>query len=462
MSLGDLGKILPSELYIVDLSRDVQLSFTSSLTHLYQPLIGIDALSLYQTLYSESTLQIDRSDYQTHHVLMNYLGLPLDRIYRARRKLEAIGLLQTFESNQDEQKTYRYLLHPPLSSTAFFQNDFLSHLLYHQLGSEKFKLVKSAFLKKEAKQSPSSIETTAKFEDVFQLRDKDMDAELIHKYDDEVSEIPINTVVDFEWITQILEQRMLPVNKILTAENKKLINQMVAMYDLTNHEIEKALLWAMNDQNRLNRAEFQAACLDLVNANGSKISLKVTEYKQKISPIPETSAQPKSKEELLVERLEHISPKQLLEDLSDGAAASTQDLKLISEIMTQQGLTAGVMNVLVHYVMLKTDMKLSRNYLERIASHWARKNVKTVRQAMTLAKSENKKYQQWTTNTSNKRYHYTSNKKDIVPDWYKKQKESAKKEKSKQPKESELDRERKAQEADALLAEYLQQHANED
>ncbi len=166
---------------------------------------------------------------------------------------------------------------------------------------------------------------------------------------------------------------------------------MVAMYDLTNHEIEKALLWAMNDQNRLNRAEFQAACLDLVNANGSKISLKVTEYKQKISPIPETSAQPKSKEELLVERLEHISPKQLLEDLSDGAAASTQDLKLISEIMTQQGLTAGVMNVLVHYVMLKTDMKLSRNYLERIASHWARKNVKTVRQAMTLAKSENKK-----------------------------------------------------------------------
>lgn len=180
MSLGDLGKILPSELYIVDLSRDVQLSFTSSLTHLYQPLIGIDALSLYQTLYSESTLQIDRSDYQTHHVLMNYLGLPLDRIYRARRKLEAIGLLQTFESNQDEQKTYRYLLHPPLSSTAFFQNDFLSHLLYHQLGSEKFKLVKSAFLKKEAKQSPSSIETTAKFEDVFQLRDKDMDAAIIH------------------------------------------------------------------------------------------------------------------------------------------------------------------------------------------------------------------------------------------------------------------------------------------
>lgn len=125
MSLGDLGKILPSELYIVDLSRDVQLSFTSSLTHLYQPLIGIDALSLYQTLYSESTLQIDRSDYQTHHVLMNYLGLPLDRIYRARRKLEAIGLLQTFESNQDEQKKLTdicYILLYPVQ--LFFQNDF--------------------------------------------------------------------------------------------------------------------------------------------------------------------------------------------------------------------------------------------------------------------------------------------------------------------------------------------------
>ena len=105
--------------------------------------------------------------------------------------------------------------------------------------------------------------------------------------------------------------------------------------------------------------------------------------KQRI--VQEESPQGKSKEEQLMELFENISPRQLLEDLADGNQASAQDLKVVSEVMTSQGLNAGVMNVLLHYVLKKTDMKLSKNYLETIASHWARKNVKTVRQAMTLA-----------------------------------------------------------------------------
>src|SRR5699024_430601 len=87
-----------------------------------------------------------------------------------------------------------------------------------------------------------------------------------------------------------------------------------------------------------------------------------------------------------MEKLQHtfetISPKQLLEDLSSGHNASDQDMKFISDLMVDQGLPAPVMNVLIHYVMLRSDMKLPRGYMETIASNWSRKKFKTAKEAM--------------------------------------------------------------------------------
>ncbi|UOQ47180.1 DnaD domain protein [Gracilibacillus caseinilyticus] len=453
MQLGDIGKILPSELYIVDISQELPLSYTNALTHLYQPLIGIDALSLYQTLYTESTFD---AGYQTHHMLMNFIGLPLDRIYRARRKLEAIGLLQTFEREHEEQVVYQYVLQPPQSPSRFFSNDFLSHLLYHQLGSEKYKKIKRNFVKTDEK-TAARKETTATFEEVFHLAEQhQMPASL--QAEEQQPDIPIREQVDFQWLEQILKQRMLPVDQILTPNARKIINQMYAAYDMHNQDVEKALIWSINEQNEMQIEEFKQACMDLIRATDKTVPTQVASDKQKIAATPNDNAG-KSKEEQFIDMLEHISPRELLEDLADGNQASQQDLKIVSDVMTNQGLNPGVMNVLIHYVLLKTDMKLTKSYLEKIASHWSRKNVKTVRQAMTLAKSENKKYQQWTTNgKSNQRYQNKSTKKDIVPDWYKQQKQQQKPKRQ----ETSQEKEQKAKEADAMLADYLAQQANEE
>src|SRR5699024_9300179 len=92
---------------------------------------------------------------------------------------------------------------------------------------------------------------------------------------------------------------------------------------------------------------------------------------------------------------------------------------MISEIMTKQKLPQGVMNVAVHYCMLQSNMKLSRAYLEKIASHWSRLNIQTVAQALEIAKegpqAQNKK------KSYNNRYN-RSQQKEVIPDWYKKEK----------------------------------------
>src|SRR5699024_10078838 len=78
----------------------------------------------------------------------------------------------------------------------------------------------------------------------------------------------------------------------------------------------------------------------------------------------------------------------MLEDYSSGNQASEQDVKLIRDVMTSQGLSIPVMNVLTRYVLLQSDMKLTRAYLGKIASHWSRSKLSTAKEAMEYAKSE--------------------------------------------------------------------------
>ncbi|GIN74800.1 hypothetical protein J14TS2_52750 [Bacillus sp. J14TS2] len=102
-----------------------------------------------------------------------------------------------------------------------------------------------------------------------------------------------------------------------------------------------------------------------------------------------------SKEEQFIKNLEGITPKELLEALSEDGRACERELKIISDVMNSEGLPTPVMNVLVHYVFLKDNMKLSRPYLQKIASHWSDANLKTAEEAMTFAKNRHKSRQSY-------------------------------------------------------------------
>jgi replication initiation and membrane attachment protein len=105
--------------------------------------------------------------------------------------------------------------------------------------------------------------------------------------------------------------------------------------------------------------------------------------------------EPTTKEEQLIKQLEEFSPVELLYDLNGRVEPKATDLITISNIMKYQKLNAGVVNVLIYFVMLIANMKLPKAYMEKIASRWARKQVKTVREAMEMAKQETKRYREW-------------------------------------------------------------------
>ncbi|MCP3025474.1 replication initiation and membrane attachment family protein [Halobacillus sp. A5] len=409
---SSIGKLLPIDGFKV-LKRGVTPKYEQwALTHLYQPVIGVLAVSLYQFLISE--WETNKQEHlQTHHVIMSYLACPLDKIYEARKKLESIGLLKSYV-NDHEDTVYLYELRPPLAAEEFFNDTFLSLLLQHQIGMDKFNLLQSRFDTSWPEVYAGFEEITVSFEHMFNPQVKGY-VKPNHK-EATVQKGPVITdsSIDFKWLEAALKKRMYPAGKILNGVNKKVIVQLAALYNLSSTEIERALTWAVNDEYELDLEEFKSACHDFMK-NESKDNEYVLNEREKVN---KTQGDPGSKEDQFVDLLEQISPRELLEDLSNGNQASNQDMRIVRDVMTEQGLSPGVMNVLVHYVLLKTDMKLSKAYLEKIASHWARKNVTTVRQAMNLAKAEHQQYQQWGGQSKRK---YQNKKPEVIPEWFKKQ-----------------------------------------
>lgn len=408
--MRDIGKILPIEGYRVFLKGTLPAGYTKSLTHLYQPLIGIQAMSLYQTLINELDFQ-NGDTAQTHHTLMNYMDLPLDEIYRARLKLEGVGLLKTYQQESSGQNTYAYEIQRPFAPAEFFSDDMLTQLLYHHIGEAKFTILQEQFC---IQTGQKGTDITASFNDVFQtFQPHTTGMELPEEHHAVEETIPS---IDFTWMEQMLQARMIPSKKVLTTANKKLMSQMITLYDLVEFEVEKAVLWALTDENTLAPKEFKEACHDLFQSKHQQSSIRLTD-KQKNEPT--TEYVPTTKEEQLIQKLENISPRNLLEDLSSGGQASGQDLKMIREVMTSQGLPSPVMNVLIHYVLLQTDMKLSKAYMETIASHWSRANLKTAKEAMAFAKKQKSQYQQRKNKAKNYRKPVSN---EVIPDWFKERK----------------------------------------
>ncbi|MFC7061565.1 replication initiation and membrane attachment family protein [Halobacillus seohaensis] len=414
---SSIGKLLPVDGFRLTKTGVTPKNEHWSLTHLYQPVVGQLAISLYQFLCNEYDTS-EHNHLQTHHMLMTFLSTPLDKIYEARQKLESIGLLCTFVK-ENEDRVYLYEIRPPFSAEEFLRDTFLSLLLQHEIGADKLKLLQKRFIKQQVS-TEGYEEVTVSFDHMFHkglpssfTQEKPVDQSNRETNKTNKGPVFLEHRIDFEWLHGALKQRMYPANKILSGDNRKLILQLAALYNLTSIEIERALTWAIDDENELNLEEFKAACHDFMRKETKKADQVINQREKLASTTNESS----SKEDQFVQLLEQISPQELLEDLSSGNQAADQDVRMIRDVMTEQGLSPGVMNVLVHYVLLKTDMKLSKSYLEKIASHWARKNVTTVRQAMNLAKAEHQKYQQW----GQQKNTYKKKSTEVIPEWFKKQ-----------------------------------------
>ncbi|MGG3469699.1 replication initiation and membrane attachment family protein [Neobacillus pocheonensis] len=425
-------EILPIDRYIVGANGLLHDYDRKVLTFLYQPLIGSACFSVYMTLWAELEENRLWSESSTHHLLMNLTGMNLKEIYEARLKLEGIGLLKTYMQMDEGERSFIYELHPPLNPEQFFLDGMLNIYLYRKIGKNHYARLKRFFSDHKKPDEKEYLEVTKAFQEVFasslpgsmqylQDHSAELDVEdnkqFIGRY--EPSGIQVNgDTFDFEMLLAGLNESLVP-RKALTQKVKEVISNLAFLYMIDPLQMKNIIFSALNESNEIDIEELRKGARDWYQyVNHDQLPNLIERTQPAVQQVQVT--EPKTQEEKLIRYLETTSPLQVLKDLSGGGEPSKSDLQIIEEVMFKQKLLPGVINVLVQFVMLKTDMKLTKGYVEKIAGHWARKQIKTVKDAMELAKKEHRTYIGWT--DSKKSSGKGANKKpirtELIPDWF--------------------------------------------
>ena len=399
------------------------------ITFLYQPLIGSVCYSLYMSLWGEVEENRLWSTDSTHYHLMNVLSVNLQDVYEARMKLEGIGLLKVYEKRDDEDRRFLYELQPPLSPQEFFHDGMLNVYLYRKIGRTHYLRLKKFFTDVSADKSQYT-DITRSFQDVFTSEpinflhhDANVDSETgsgeqYMKYGRNDGLALDEIDFDFQLLLAGLSESMVP-RKAFTPKVKETVLKLSYLYGIDPLQMKNIVLSSLDADDTIDIELLRKTARDWYGMQtGDQLPDLTTRVETKK---PVERDQPLSQEEELIDYLETTSPKDVLSDISNGGSPSKADLQAVEEVLMSQKLPIGVMNVLIQYVLLKTDMKLTKGYMEKIASHWSRKKVTSASEAMILAKNEHKQYLEWAegkkeTKSNRRRKPIRTEK---LPDWFK-------------------------------------------
>jgi replication initiation and membrane attachment protein len=346
-----------------------------SLTHLYQPIVGVIGVGLYVTLHAQAT-KTDTAALLTHTYLFKLLAISHNQLLEARYQLEGVGLLRTFEKTDVTEGNYlEYQVVSPLSPLTFFQTMPLAVQLQQRLGKEAYQSLKQRLCAEEM--SENSINLTKSFKEVYGKTPV---------VQPEKKTKTIKAEIDFAFIKSRLASVIKPENWSAQLESE--LTQACYLFQLDESALIKALQNpAVSYGGRVN-LEKLFHHLNTAPAAATKPAEQslVTEPVKKITVDPSLSAK-----ERHFQLLEQISPFELLAHYQGGAAIPKSEMELIQSLLTHYQLPAPVVNVLLDYVLLKCDRKLPKAYVEKIASHWKRLNIQTSEQARKQALKEYKK-----------------------------------------------------------------------
>lgn len=397
-----LVSITAADSYVVINKTLLNESDRKILNMLYQPIIGINSISLYFSLWSDLNKSDILSTEFLHHHLMSYTKMSLDEIVSARKRLEALGLLKTYYKSGDINN-YVYELYSPLSASEFFSNPILSFSLFSSVGKKEYDSIINYF--KMPKINVEGFENiSVKFSDLYRMTTKDIDDVTVKsiKKKDKL-DILVDNFVDFN----LIEER---ISKVLGKDSlsdrlKKLINKLAYLYNYDSITMSNIILNSLSDKGDISEAELKKNSKNyyLFENKGKTPSLI---YSSKVN----NKEKPKNTRESLINCFENLSPYEFLKSRYKGAEPTKRDISLVESLLVDQELEPGVINVLIDYVLRVNDMKLNKAFIEAIASQWKMLGISTAENAMRQAKKE-----------FNKTKKKTSTKEKTIeklPEWY--------------------------------------------
>lgn len=379
--------LLPADSYVVINKTILHDEDRKIITSLYLPVIGIEAVMLYFTLWADlDNAQIVSKDF-SHQKLVSNLRMTINEIESARYKLEAIGLIKTLVK-PGNINNYIYEMYSPVSASEFLSHPILNVVLYSNIGKTEYdNLIKSFKLPRFNTSNYEDI--TKSFNDVFEsasLTSYDLSLEDIRKYNK--LKLNINSNFDFNFLISSMPKNV-DTNRVFTKDIKELIINLSFIYDIDAVKMSNIIKGCFNERGTINKDELRKASRNYYQFdNGGILPTLIDnsqpEYLRK--PIGDTSRRAK-----MIYTFETISPRELLIKKNNGNDPTRRDLRLVEDLLVDYKLKPGVVNVLIDYVLNVNEKKLTRGLVETLAGEWQRLGIETVEEAMATAEKEHKK-----------------------------------------------------------------------
>ncbi len=365
---------------IADYDRD-------TLSNLYQPMIGFEALSLYMTLWSEANNE-KVSPLCTHEQVFLRMRMPASAFVDARKYLEATGLLKTFVSEGNDFKIYHYELYAPKSPSGFFDDTLLYGMLIRSIGESNANRLKKIYVLDTHQDYGKEI--TASFAEVFhpELNDSSFVEAAESKGGVKGrNRGKIKGAFSYEQFFNSLKEISQLKESAFRKEEMKEIERLSTLNGVDENEAANLV----NQVYDLEKPKGQRLDFDkLASLMQEKTNYKYR-YKGKDTEVAPNLNTGNSDLARKINLMETKSPKDYLAYLQDGTRPAAADIRLINDLSKNYHLPNPVINAVVDYVLAKADNVLSRAYAEKVAASLVRENARTAVDAMNYLRKVDKK-----------------------------------------------------------------------
>ena len=385
-----MNNFLPSDTFVV-VNKTILNDNRTLLINLYQPLIGAVAVSLYNTLWSF----LDRLEFisleYTHNTLLNNMLISCNEFKDAREKLEAIGLIKTYVK-RDKINNFVYELYSPMSAKEFLNNPILNTALYNAIGSNEFERTLE-FFKVPYINLRNYEDITSKFSDSFVWTTTTMrNMELYNLKNKNSRYLSIVSKIDINTILNLISDETLN-HKSVTKDIKEYLIKISFIYNYDDEMMVELIRNSLTDKHTIDKNKLKELAehyyqFENLGKTPSLIYRKQPEYLR-------TSKDGMSNRMKIIKIFETTSPYDFISSKYKSGRPSESDIKIISYLVLDLNLQPGVVNVLLDYVLKINNNKLTKKFVDAIASQWKKSNIETVEDAMNIAEKEYKKNQKF-------------------------------------------------------------------
>ena len=343
----------PKDVYRVEMTENLSEDAISSLVTLYLPLMGKDAVLLYFLLHSEGRLQHTQ---ESHSRLFEILNLSADEVETARMHLEEYLLLRTYVQEGETRNSYIYHLNAPLPSESFLSSHEFVSMYIHALGSRQADNTVAKFV--------SGSISTSGYKDIT-VSVRRMPEERFHeasvsfqkvrpRYTFSNEDVDIN--FDYDHFFATTSDVVFP-NILRTRENLELIGKLATLYGLS--------------ADRMRILVGHAITLDPPVLDTEKLKNSAA----RAVPDVTTAKDPYS-----------LPPVSFLMAKQNGAMVSQADKRILEKLRMEMHFPNEVINIMIEYILKRSDNRLNSRFVDMIAGEWARDGVKTREDAMKETK----------------------------------------------------------------------------